>query len=687
MNGFTPPKMRQLVTEAVFRRKRAFWCVVLPVVFLVAVGSFLMPKRYRSQAKLMVQPVRSMGPLTTTPTDRLVAANQVAPEEINSEVDLLESQSVARRALGQSLTANPSKQDEATAKALSQHLTVDAVHQTDLINVSFVGKSPEEATATLRRVLNAYFEQRAGSGISSGAAGFFERQVQAKNEQLTDDQTRLTQFEVTHGIADLDDQKKLQVERISGLQNQLMAAQAQLAGLRSKTAANKRELSLTPARSRTIERTITNQYSQERLSTSLVDLENRRTELAKRYAPSDRQLVEIDEKIATTKKAIAAEGNSPAGETATDVNPVYQQLSLAVASSVGEASAESAQVAELTAQLKDARERLAELEQSTAEYNELKRRLGQAQADYSLYAQRRDEARISEALDRAKMFNVSLAESPVASSVPVRPKPGLYIAAGTVFAVLLGVLVALYIDTASEQVYTPSQLDARTGTRTIATLAEEREGESVEESNRLEYRRILLAIRQALEVGLTGGAGGHCVAFVSPLRGEGVSHLVDHLAKEAAIQASSRVVVLDVEPLLKKFEAEDDVSLKTKYDAERLYWVQDLGESQSGRAAAHSKSMNVHGLFSQRLRPLLVEARKDFDFVFLDCPSQSASTIAAELARSVDGYVAVVAAGHARKQNIEGLIAALTDTSAPLLGWVLTRRTYPVPRWMHRVLW
>ncbi|MDE1162929.1 MAG: lipopolysaccharide biosynthesis protein [Acidobacteriaceae bacterium] len=686
------------MTEAVFRRKRVFWRVVFTVVLLVAVASFLIPKRYKSEAKLMVQPVRAMGPLTTTPTDRLVAANQVSPEEINSEVDLLESQGVARRALGQSVVTPQSKDEEQASQALSHHLTVDAVHQTNLINVSFVGKTPQEATATLKRVLSAYFEQRAGTGISSGAAGFFERQVQAKNEQLSDDQNKLTQFEVAHGIADLDDQKKLQVDRISGLQNQLLGAQAQWAGLRSKAAANKRELSLTPARSRTIERTITNQYSQERLNTSLVDLENRRTELTKRYPPTDRQVVEINEKIATTQKAITTAGSNPAGETATDVNPVYQQLSEAVATSVGESSAQSAQVAELTVQLKDAKVRLSELEQSTAEYNELKRQLAQAQNDYALYAQRRDEARISEALDRAKMFNVSLAELPMASNVPVRPKPVLYILAGTAFAAMLGILLALYLDTASEQVYTPSQLDARTGTRTIATLAEDL-GDG--EGNRLEYRRILLAIRQALEAseGASGsghqaaakaiGAAGYCVAFVAPLRGEGVSYLVGHLAHEAARQASVRVAVLDVEPLLRKFEAKEDVGFAMKYDAERMHWVLDLGEDAEARqeAVVPLRSSNVHGLFSTRLRPLLVEARKNFDFVFLDCPSQQASTLASELARGVDGYVAVVAAGHARKQNIEALSAALTDAGAPLLGWVLTRRTYPVPRWMHRLLW
>jgi uncharacterized protein involved in exopolysaccharide biosynthesis len=699
MTSYAPPKLRQIVTEAVFRQKRLFgWTVVL-IVGLVALVTLVVPKRYSSTSKLLVQNVRSVAPLTTTPEDKLMAPNMVSAEEINSEVDLLESQGVARRALGQDPARPESKAQEDAVTALLHHLTVEPIHATQLVNVSLVGKSPTEASAQLQRLINAYFEERAGTAISTGAAGFFEGQVQGKAQQLQDDQQQLTDFEVAHGIADLDDQKKLQVERIAGLQNQLLAAQAQLAAQRSKTAADKRELSMTPARSRTIERTITNQYSQERLNTELVDLENRRTELLKRYPPTDRQVIEANEKIATTQKAIATASTNPAGEEATDVNPVYQQLSAAVANATGEASGVAAQAAELSSQLKEAQARLGELEQATATYDELKRNLAQAQADYTLYAQKRDQAQIAQALDKAKMFDVSLVQPPIASSVPVRPKPVLYLSAGTLFALLLATLLALYEDTSSEQVYTPSQLDALTGTRTIATIAEESADD--QQANRLEYRRILLAIRNGLReidesvsesghetaaLQSNGRVAGYCVAFVSALAAEGTSYLVNNLATEAARQASSRVAVLAVGPLLRKFEAEEDLSFGMKYDEAGEHWVLDL-ENANQEATVPLRRGNMQGLFSARLRPLLVEARKEFDFVFLDCPSFQASTLAGELDRSVDGYVAVVAAARSRKQNIDGMAAAFRETRSPLLGYVLNRRTYPVPTWVHRVLW
>jgi uncharacterized protein involved in exopolysaccharide biosynthesis len=729
--------MRQIVTEAVFRRKRIFLLTLYLVMGLVVAAILLMHKRYEADAKLMVQNVRAQAPLTTSPSEHLMQANDVSTTEINNEVDLLQSTGVARRALGEDVEGTDSVEDEKRIAELERRLTVEAVHQSSLINLKLVAGSPEEAADQLQKVIDAFFEARAGAARSSGEEEFFDEQVQEKGRQLDADQQQLTNFEVQHQIADLDDQKKLQVTRVGDLQDQVSRTGALLAQKESSTAAERRQLSLTPSRSKTTIRTITNQYSQEHLDTELVDLENRRTELLKRYPPSDRQVVEINEKIATTQRAAVAAAQHPAGETASDVNPVYQQLSSAVATAAGDVSGIAAQRKKLEQQLKDAQTRLTELEEATTQYDALKRQLSQAQADYAVYSQKRDEARISDALDKAKMFDVALVQRPEASPQPVRPQPVLYLAAGLALALLLGTLLALYADTSAEQVYSPAQLDVLTGTRTIATFADEDEGDKYRETNRLEYRRVLVAIRSALGADQEGtgasarqasgmslepeepttGTGwaavlttaarmakgaassghdeavaqtrgkpaGYAVAFVSALAGEGVSFLVNNVATEAAKQASSRVAVLDMNALLRRFEEKEDVSFAMKYDATKQCWVLALNGDANG--ALPQRRGATHGQFSARLRPLLVEARKEFDFLFLDCPSLQASTLASELAVCVDGYVGVVAAGRARKQNLEQMAAALTDTRVPLLGYVLNRRKYVVPGWLHRLIW
>ena len=706
-----------------FRRSRIMLGTVLLVIGLTACATLLMHRKYQSTAKLVVQNVRTAAQLSTSNVDRLVSQGDVSPVEINTEVDLLQSDEVAHRALG--LKQNLSLGDEASDRAardLEQRLSVEAVHQTNIIDVKLLANSPAKANADLQHVIDAYFEGRAGTARNSGAAGFFNTQLKEKEGQLNQDQAALTAFEMRYGIADLDEQTKLQVQRIATLQDQLAQSGSLLAAQRGRAATQQQDLKGTPARSATQQRMITNQYSQERLNTSLVDLENRRTELLKRYAPNDRQITEIDEKMATIRAAITEATQHPAGEEATDINPLWQQLNLAVVSSGAEISALQGQGTELKTQIAAAQNRLNELEQATTAYGELRRRVQQSQADYALYAQRRDEARISEALDREKLFNVAVLETPIASPEPVRPKPLLYLLVAFVFATFLGTALALYVDLSGGQVHSPAQLEAITGMRTLATFAEAQPGVPLTEGNRLQLQRVLFAVRQvanaqvqeAEEAAVMASAGGArssngrfsegqngrvssepalrggCIALTSSLRREGVSYIAGGLAEEAVRQASSRVAVLDMFTLLQRFEsqgrrAQDTAHLETHYDADKRYWVLDGGVEAVPADAVPSG--DAQGRFSLWLRPTLERLRRHFDLLVLDCPSLQASTLAAELAPCVDGYLAVVGADAARKQNIEDLIAQMTVTSAPLLGYLLNRRSYPVPRWLYRLLW
>ncbi len=721
--GFALPKLRQVVTEAIFRRRRLLLGTVLLIVGLTVLASLLMHRKYQSTAKLVVQNVRTAAQLSTSNVDRLVSQGDVSPAEINTEVDLLQSDEVARRALGlkQTLSLGDERDDRA-ARNLEHRLSVEAVHQTNIIDVKLLANSPQMANTELQHVIDAYFEGRAGTSRNSGAAGFFNAQLKSKEGQLNQDQAALTAFQVKFGIADLDEQTKLQVQRIAALQDQLSQTEAQLATQRGRTAAQRQQLNQTPTRSNTLERTTTNQYSQERLNTSMVDLENHRTELLKRYPPSDRQVVETTEKIATIRAAITEAGQHPAEEQATDINPLWQQLNVAVVTSGAEIHGLQSQATALKQQAAEARGRLNQLEEASSAYGELRRRVQQSQSDYMLYAQRRDEARISEALDREKLFNVAVLETPMTSPDPVRPKPVLYTLVAFVFACFLGTAFALYADLSGGQVHSPGQLESLTGMRTLATFAETEPAEPLSEGSRLQMQRVLFAIRQASYAqaeeqveapvltsvvsvhsaeGWNSGSRngrrslreevrGGCVALTSSLRREGVSYLAGHLATEAARQTSSRVAVLDMLTLLHRFENNRPghsgaMPLETTFDPERRYW-RLAGEDAPVTQEAMPPG-DAQGQFSQWLRPTLEELRRQFDLLVLDCPSIQVSTLASELSPCVDGYLAIIGANAARKQNIEDLISQMTVTSAPLLGYVLNRRSYPVPRWLYRVLW
>src|ERR1700749_1114594 len=142
MKSYAPPKLRQIVTEAVFRRRRIFVLTIVTVVGLVAALTLLMHKKCRAEAKLMVQNVRPLTPLSTSANNQTISQNEVSPEEVNSEVNLLQSRAVMQRTLQDDLTGLPSAEKDLRIANLTRRLSVDAVHQTNLIDLSFIANSP-----------------------------------------------------------------------------------------------------------------------------------------------------------------------------------------------------------------------------------------------------------------------------------------------------------------------------------------------------------------------------------------------------------------------------------------------------------------------------------------------------------------------------------------------------------------
>ncbi|WP_419804787.1 exopolysaccharide transport family protein [Terriglobus sp.] len=704
MSAATTTKLRQIVVEAIFRRKRLFLFLVLSIMAAVLAFTFLIPRQYKSEAKLIVQNVREAAPLSATAPVHQTTRNEVSESEINSEADLLQSPMIAHMAVGAPTGGVQTHHAQQEINRLSHHLKVDPVHQTSLINLSYTAQTPDQANRELQRVIDSYFEARAGHSMGTGAADFFNGQLEKAKRQLDADQQALTDYGLKHDISELDDEKKLQLARVSSLQDQIAQIDSQLAMQRTRRAQQAEQLQNTPARSRGLERSITNQYSQERLNTSLVDLENRRAELVRRYAPSDRQILELDDKIANTKLAISDAASKPAAETATEVNPVYQQLSSAVAMSEGEVSGSQAQRAVLQHQFDQAQNRLDELERATTDVNALKRNLDQARTDYALYAQRKADAHISAELDKMKIFDVSLVQPPYSTGEPVRPRPLLYAVTGLVFAFLFATLVVVYLDTSSGYFYTPGQLDNLTGTRTLATLADAHTAPHAEEINALEYRRLLYGIHKAMQQRRLDPHGSsilpmvdtphgewprgviaqeaYVIAVTSSVRGEGVSYITEHLAHEAARQFGSQVAVVDMREMLRRFEADGNLRFGFALQEPGNYWVL---ANENDRNSSW-REIGSRGNFAARLCPWIDRAREEMDLILLDCPSNVESTLGSEVEPCVDGYVAVVSAGYTRKASVDQLTATLSDRRVPVLGYLLNRRTYPVPRWLHRLI-
>ncbi len=87
-----------------------------------------------------------------------------------------------------------------------------------------------------------------------------------------------------------------------------------------------------------------------------------------------------------------------------------------------------------------------------------------------------------------------------------------------------------------------------------------------------------------------------------------------------------------------------------------------------------------------RLDVLLNELRPDFEYIVVDAPPILAFSEGVQISRRADGVVIVIRSGHTRRQLHEKALEILADAGARVLGTVLNRRRYYIPRFLYERL-
>lgn len=78
--------------------------------------------------------------------------------------------------------------------------------------------------------------------------------------------------------------------------------------------------------------------------------------------------------------------------------------------------------------------------------------------------------------------------------------------------------------------------------------------------------------------------------------------------------------------------------------------------------------------------------RTRFDYVLIDIPSMKTSADALLLGRYLDGLCLVVGAGETKRTQIERAVSDLSMSGAEVVGFVLNKRTYPLPDFIYKRL-
>lgn len=466
-------------TEAIFRQKRLFVSVASVIMFLAIAVSILMPKQYVSEMKFLVQNARGNVVVTPQRINPQNVVGEVTETQVNSELEILRSHDVLdpvadpgwEKIPASQRTPEMTRQHEALLAAFDKKLETEPVRKTNVIDVTYSARTPEDATNTLQRLSQTYMEQHRRMQRPAGASAFFASEAERYRKAWDEASQQLVDFQQKYQFSSLALREADLETKITKAQDDLLSADAGLKELDARLTESTQRLRTMSARQTTQNRTGPNLQSVQQLTAVVTDLENKRTALLTNYKPEDRMVRELDKQIASTRAALNDAAAAKSLEVTTDVDPAWQQVRTEYAQGNIVRRAASARREAVAGQVESLKKNLAGMQELNVQFNNLEARVKERRGNYELYAEKRDQAQIEDAMDDRGLMNVVVAQQPTLSYLPARPKPLMNAVLGMVTAIFLGLCLVYLAEAGRNTIATPRELEAASRYPVLATLS------------------------------------------------------------------------------------------------------------------------------------------------------------------------------------------------------------------------
>ncbi len=473
-------------------RRRGSFMLSFAVIFLGAiVAAVIVPKRYESETKILVHRERA-DPLMTAQQTAAVEQNLpgLTEEDINSEVAILRSQDLLEKvvvacgvenfrdnSLLHSLLGSRTVDDEnlsvrKAAAKLGNDLRIDPIKKSYVISVRYSATNPELAARVLNTLGNLYLEKHAEVHRPKDEAGFFDRETAVYRKAMEEAQQKLADFNRETGIVTSQSERESAVPKLAEFELDMRQTQAAIPAAEEHVRSLQALVDKTPPRITTQLHNSDNGALMQQLKSSLVNLEGQRVDLRNKYAPGDRMVQEVDTQIEQVKAAIDAQQRAPLKEETTDQNPTYGFLRQELAKAQADLAALRARSRSLENVDQSYRQTLVNRDQKQIEQAALLRDAKTAEDNYLLYLNKREQAHISDAFDKNRILNVSIAQP---ATIPFRPtNPAtMILLLGWIFACLASTGVVLMQEQLNPTLRRPEQIEQYLDVPLLANLSGE----------------------------------------------------------------------------------------------------------------------------------------------------------------------------------------------------------------------
>jgi len=412
------------VLHVVFKRWRLiaglFIAVALPGIMVTASQD----RRFAASGKVLISSERAGVTIQPTEEDSL-ATIKLNEAIVNSEVHIIRSRELMKQVaerlqlaqVGGDVVriANAATEREEIARRadrIARRLRVTPVRNSNIIEIRFESGDPDQAAQVVNRVIDEYLSFTAMVHGDPGLADFYADQGQQLQEQLRGAEKELSDFAYRNGLVAPEAELQASIAALNDISSTLRSRNATIVATEARLQALREQLAEQPTVVKRAQHVEVNPVVRQ-LRSQLADREVDRVALLRKYTENHRYVqdnaAEIDEIRGQLEMARVQEPTEVTMEIFA-ANPVYEVSLNSLLDLEAKLRESKAHKLALEEDLEQSRRRLVALKQNGLEYERLDRNVRRIRGAVELYSKREQEARIENAMDRARLVNVQVVE-------------------------------------------------------------------------------------------------------------------------------------------------------------------------------------------------------------------------------------------------------------------------------------
>jgi uncharacterized protein involved in exopolysaccharide biosynthesis len=468
------------VLTLLFKHKVKIVTAFLSVVLAVTALTLRTPPSFEAKSRLLVKFGREY--VTIPEVGGIPPFLSLKQEEvINSEIQILTSRELIENVirtmkvetLYPDLAGNPpakmSPLDAAILKFING-LAVEGIKKSNVIEVSFRHENPRTAADAVN-LLVSLFKEKHLQVFSNPQFSFLERQFAIYESKLRESGDRLERFKNAYGVHAFDEQRSLLIRQridldgaLKGARNRIDELRERLASLESRKQSDARSDAI-PVHTDTERDNIIVQAKEKLLALRLKE-----ADLLKAYKEESRVVVNVRHEIRLVEEFLKDQEEDIRKRVKTG-NIVYREVETDLIRTEADLKEQIARAGALERQLSQLDQDIEFLSLREKEYLNLNREMALSEKNYRTYAERMEEARISDQMDQDKLANISVIHAAAPPPKPFSPKKKLNIALGILFGGLSGLTLAFFSEYASQLLSTPEDVERHLGLPVLATVS------------------------------------------------------------------------------------------------------------------------------------------------------------------------------------------------------------------------